>query len=215
MKAGPQASGAPSDFFPGTVLEEVAPELTRNYADALLNASGDQAEAVVEELEAIRADVLQANPRFAAILASSSVSVDEKDRILTETFEGRALPTVVRFLRVLNRRGRLDLLSSATRQARATLDRRKNRKSVTVRSAVALDDGQLSALRDRLASMINASPVITMEVDPSLIGGLVVQVGDEVYDASVRTRLEAIRGRLLERKTHEIQSRRDHFSYPA
>jgi F-type H+-transporting ATPase subunit delta len=215
MTAGRQASGAPSDFFPGTVLEEIAPELTRNYADALLNASGDQVEAVVEELEAIRTDVLQAQPRFAAILASSSIPVDEKDRILTETFEGRALPTVVRFLRVLNRHGRLDLLSSVIRQARATLDRRLNRKPVTVRSAVALDDGQLSALRDRLASMIHATPVITLEVDPSLIGGLVVQVGDEVYDASVRTRLEAIRGRLIERKTHEIQSRRDHFSYPA
>ena len=63
--------------------------------------------------------------------------------------------------------------------------------------------------------MILATPVITLEVDPSLIGGLVVQVGDEVYDASVRTRLEQLRGRLIERKTHEIQSRRDHFSYSA
>ena len=102
-----------------------------------------------------------------------------------------------------------------TRQARATLDRRQNRKPVTVRSAVPLDEGQQAALRDRLASMIHATPVITLEVDPSLIGGLVVQVGDDVYDASVRTRLERLRGRLIERKTHEIQSRRDHFSYPA
>jgi F-type H+-transporting ATPase subunit delta len=215
MTAGPQASGVPADHLHGTVLEEVAPELTRNYADALLNASGDQVDAVVEELEAIRSDVLQAQPRFAAILASDSVSIDEKDRIVTEAFEGRALPTVVRFLRVLNRHGRLGLLSSVTQQARATLDRRQNRKPVTVRSATALDEGQQSALRDRLASMTHATPVITLVVDPSLIGGLVVQVGDEVYDASVRTRLEAIRGRLIERKTHEIQSRRDHFSYPA
>ena len=205
----------PADPVAGTVFEDVAPELTRNYADALLNASGDQVDAVVEELEAIRSDVLGAQPRFAAILASDSISIDEKDRIVTETFEGRALPTVVRFLRVLNRHGRLGLLSSATQQARATLDRRQNRKPVTVRSAIALDEGQQSALRDRLASMTQATPVITLVVDPSLIGGLVVQVGDEVYDASVRTRLEAIRGRLIERKTHEIQSRRDHFSYPA
>ncbi len=63
--------------------------------------------------------------------------------------------------------------------------------------------------------MIHATPVITLEVDPALIGGLVVQVGDAVYDASVRNRLERLRGRLIERKTHEIQSRRDHFSYSA
>ncbi|WP_435010581.1 ATP synthase F1 subunit delta [Tundrisphaera lichenicola] len=215
MTAGPQSPDASAEFIPGTVFEEVAPELTRNYAEALLNASGEEAEAVVLELEEIGTDVLDVQPRFATILASPSISVVEKDRILNDTFEGRALPTVVRFLRVLNRHGRLGLLTSVTRQARATLDRRSNRKPVTVRSAVALDEGQQSALRDRLASMINASPVISLEVAPSLIGGLVVQVGDEVYDASVRTRLDAIRGRLIERKTHEIQSRRDHFSYPA
>jgi len=199
----------------GTVFDEVAPELTRNYAEALLNASGAEADAVIAELEEIRADVLVAQPRFAAVLASPSVAAAEKDRIVTETFEGRALPTVVRFLRVLNRHGRLGLLSTITRQARATLDRRQNRKPVTVRSAVPLDEGQQASLRDRLASMIHATPVITLEVDPSLIGGLVVQVGDDVYDASVRNRLERLRGRLIERKTHEIQSRRDHFSHPA
>ncbi len=202
-------------FLPGTVLEDVAPELTRNYAEALLNASGDEAGAVLEDLEAIRDQVLIVQPRFAAILGSPSLSAPEKDRILTETFEGRALPTVVRFLRVLNRHGRLGMLGSVIRQARATLDRRQNRKPVTIRSAVPLDEGQEAAVKDRLASMINATPVITLEVDPSLIGGLVVQVGDDVYDASVRTRLERLRGRLIERKTHEIQSRRDHFSYPA
>jgi F-type H+-transporting ATPase subunit delta len=200
---------------PKTVFDDAPPELTRSYADALLNASGEESGAVLEDLESLDADVLRAEPRFAAILASPSVPAAEKDRILTEAFEGRALPTVVRFLRVMNRHGRLAILPSVIRQARATLDRRQNRKPVTVRSAVPLDEGQQAAVRDRLASMINASPVITLEVDPSLIGGLVVQVGDDVYDASVRTRLERLRGRLIERKTHEIQSRRDHFSHPA
>jgi F-type H+-transporting ATPase subunit delta len=202
-------------FIPETVRDAIAPELTRNYAEALLNASGDDVNAVMEDLEAIQTDVLNAQPKFAAILGSPSVTVLEKDRILTDTFEGRALPTVVKFLRVLNRHGRLSMLSSVTKQARATLDRRQNRKPVTVRSAVPLDEGQVAAVRDRLAKMVSATPVITLEVDPSLIGGLVVQVGDDVYDASVRTRLERLRGRLIERKTHEIQSRRDHFSHSA
>jgi F-type H+-transporting ATPase subunit delta len=205
----------PDGFVPETVRDAIAPELTRNYAEALLNASGDQVNDVLEELEQVGTDVLVAHPRFASILGSPSVSIAEKDRILTDTFEGKALPTVLNFLRVLNRHGRLGMLPSVTRQARATLDKRQNRKPVTVRSAVPLDEGQQAAVRERLASMVNATPVITLEVDPSLIGGLVVQVGDEVYDASVRTRLERLRGRLIERKTHEIQSRRDHFSYPA
>ena len=196
----------------GSVFDDIAPELTRNYAEALLAASGENAEAVVEELEAIQAEILNPHPDFAAILGSPTIKEAAKDRLLIQILEGRVDATVVRFLRVLNRHGRLGILPAAIRQARTTLDRRSNRKAVTVRSAVPLDEAQQAALRDRLATMVHASPVISLEVDPSLIGGLVIQVGDAVYDASVRNRLERLRGRLIERKTHEIQSRRDHFT---
>src|SRR2546430_2054695 len=69
--------------------------------------------------------------------------------------------------------------------------------------------------QSEVEGVLGATPVVRLVVDPSLIGGLVVQVGDHVYDASVRNRLEQLRQRLIEGKTHEIQSRRDHFSYPA
>ena len=191
----------------GSVFDDIAPELTRNYAEALLGASGDQAEAVVEELEAIRADILDAHPDFASLLAAPTLPIAEKDRLLTQTLDGRTLEPVIRFLRVLNRHGRLSILPSVIRQARATLDRRSNRKPVTVRSAVPLDEAQQAALKDRLTQMIHASPVITLKVTPPVIGGWGVQVGDAVYDASVRNRLERLRGRLMERKSHaEIQS---------
>jgi F-type H+-transporting ATPase subunit delta len=143
------------------------------------------------------------------------VPATEKDRILIKTFEGRALPMVVRFLRVLNRHGRLGLIAPIARQARALWDLKQNRRPVLVRSAVPLDDAQREAVRDRLGRMLAATPLVTYQVDPALLGGLVVQVGDDVYDASVRNRLEQLRHRLIEGKTHEIQSRRDHFSYPA
>ena len=63
--------------------------------------------------------------------------------------------------------------------------------------------------------MIGATPIMQITTDPALIGGLIVQVGDQVCDASVQNRLEQLRQRLIEGKTHEIQSRRDQFSYPA
>ena len=63
--------------------------------------------------------------------------------------------------------------------------------------------------------MIGATPIMQITTDPSLIGGLIVQVGDQVTDASVRNRLERLRQRLIEGNTHEIQSRRDQFSNPA
>ncbi|HEV3120667.1 MAG TPA: F0F1 ATP synthase subunit delta, partial [Isosphaeraceae bacterium] len=84
-----------------------------------------------------------------------------------------------------------------------------------VRSASPLDDAQQAALRERLAQLTGATPILHVELDRSLIAGLVVQIGDHVYDASVRNRLQQLRRRLMEGKTHEIQSRRDHFSSPA
>jgi F-type H+-transporting ATPase subunit delta len=84
-----------------------------------------------------------------------------------------------------------------------------------VRSAVPLQPEQETALRERVSQMIGATPVMKITTDPSLIGGLIVQFGDQVCDASIQNRLEQIRQRLIEGKTHEIQSRRDQFSYPA
>jgi F-type H+-transporting ATPase subunit delta len=197
----------------GTIFDDKQPEVTRSYAEALLGAAENegQADAVLDELVA---DVLRGQPQFAAILASPLPEA-EKDRILTATFEGRALPTVVRFLRVLNRHGRLEQVAPIARAARALWDRKQNRRPVLVRSAIELDDAQREALRERLGRMLAATPLLTFVVDPSLLGGLVVQVGDDVYDASVRSRLQQLRHRLIEGKTYEIQSRRDQFCHPA
>jgi F-type H+-transporting ATPase subunit delta len=206
-----------SSAIPNTVFDDDTPEVTRSYAEALVNAADhqDKTEAVLDELDALVADVLGAYPRFAEILGSPSLSPQDKDRILVEMFEGRALPTVVQFLRVLNRHGRLGSIRPVARAARAIWDRRQNRRPVHVRTAVPLDDQQQAALRDRLGKMLAATPILNVVVDPTLIGGLVVQVGDDVYDASVRNHLEQLRHRLIEGKTHEIQSRRDHFSHSA
>jgi F-type H+-transporting ATPase subunit delta len=193
------------------------PEVTRPYAEALINAADKegQIEAVLDELDAIESDILKPYPQFAELLCSPSLTETEKDRILVETFEGRALPIVVRFFRVLMRHGRFNLLRPIAREARAIWDKRENRQPVLVRSAAPLDDAQQATLHDRLARMLNLTPILHVVVDRSLIGGLIVQIGDDVYDASVRHNLEQLRHRLIEGKTHEIQSRRDHFSHSA
>jgi F-type H+-transporting ATPase subunit delta len=206
-------TSAHSSDVAGTVFEDDAPEATRSYAEALLGAAEKQGQVdeVLDELDAIASDVLVAHPRFAALLTSASKPVAEKDRILVDTFEGRAIPTVVRFLRVLNRHGRLGLVGPVAREARAIWDRRQGRRAVSVRSAVPLDEAQQSALRDRLAAMLHATPMLSLTVDPTLLGGLVVQVGDDVYDASVRNRLEQIRRRLVEEKLSEIRGHSESF----
>jgi F-type H+-transporting ATPase subunit delta len=198
-----------------TVFDETALEIARTYADALLNAASKagSVDEVLEELDAIVEFISTKYPRFVQMMASPLRSVAEKDRIIEEAFEGRTLPTSVNFLRVLNRHGRLRLLRSVLLSARQSWDRRQNRHRVTVRSAVPLSDEHTTVLREKLDRSLGGTSTLNLVVDPSLIGGLVIQVGDDVYDASVQNRLELLRERLIEGKTHEIQSRRDHFSH--
>jgi len=192
----------------GTIFDDKVARVAKNYAEALLNVAvkTGEAESVVGELEEIDHDLIQGNPRFASLFASVSIPSQEKDRFLSEAFDGRALPTVVRFLKVLNHHGRLGLIAPIAREARLQWDRKQNRKPVTVRSAVVLDENQRSVLQTKLAAMISATPVVRYEVNSSLIGGLVIQVGDDVYDASIKSKLEQMRKTLLAEKLKEIRA---------
>jgi F-type H+-transporting ATPase subunit delta len=84
-----------------------------------------------------------------------------------------------------------------------------------VRSAVALSDQQTEQLRQVIAQATGLEPVVLARVDADLLGGMIVQIGDQVFDSSVRTRIESIRNQLLARSSYEIQTGRDRFSSPA
>lgn len=192
-------------------------EVARHFADALLNAAegAGQADAVLEEIEEIDRDVFRPNPEFIRLFGSVQVSGADRRRIADDLFKGRASDLVYRFLQVLNRHGRLALLPTVAVELRRIWNKRRNMVSVTVRSAAPLDDAQRGTLSERVGRMLGATPILDVSTDPSLIGGFVLKVGDYVYDASVKNRLEQLRQRLIEGKTHEIQSRRDQFSHPA
>ncbi len=209
MSIGPQTRETSQAAIPHTVLDESAVAGARTYAEALLNVAekDGQGEAVVGELEEVIDDVLRSNAQFADLLIGPALSQEQKDGILVKLFEGRALPIVTRFLRVLNRHGRLDLLETIVQQGHAELDRRRNRRRVLVRSAAPLDEASRPRLQERLGRMLAAEPVIDYAVDPSLLGGLVVQAGDEIYDASVRAQLERLRREIVQVRAHEARKR--------
>jgi F-type H+-transporting ATPase subunit delta len=211
----PDPSG--TDVHQAPAVAEGAQEVARRYAEALIKAAEHEGavDQVLDELVELERDVLKPNPRFAQVLASSRVSSLKKDRILVELLENRASSLLLRFLRVLNRHERLAYLGAVAQTARAIWDERHARVPVQVRSAFPLDEGQLQALRTRLATLTGATPILQVSTDKDLIAGLVVQVGDLRYDASAKSRLAQLRQRLIEGKTHEIQSRRDQFSYSA
>ena len=146
---------------------------------------------MLDELDEIDADVLERSPRVRRSCWPRRVPTAEKDRILTETSRAGPAAWSSAFLRVLNRHGRLGLLAPIVREARADLGPAAEPPiPVLVRSAVAARRGPAAgASATGSPACSPATPVLTSSTDPALIGGLVVQVGDDVYDASVRNRL--------------------------
>jgi F-type H+-transporting ATPase subunit delta len=193
-----------------------AQRVARVYAEALLNAAEKQgqADAVLEDLEGLVRDVFRADPQLEVFLASGIVSRHNKAAVIRSVFDGRASEPFVNFLLVLNAHERLDLLRPILAALRELRDERAHRIRVRVRTAVPLADDQRGRLEQELREAFRLEPVLDTRVDPDLLGGLVVQVGDWLYDASVRTQLENLRNQLIARSTHEIQSRRDRFSSP-
>ncbi len=187
------------------------------YAEAFLGAarSAGVTDALLEEFDSLVADLLDPHPDLEHVLASALVSHEEKVGILDRVLGGRAAPMLLNFLKVLSRHERLDLLRPVHRQVHERYDRLRGRVPVRLTTPVAIDDSLARNITENLRKMVGGEPVLERVVDPALIGGAVVQIGDTVYDGSIATQLKTVRQQMIDRSAHEIQSRRDRFRYPA
>jgi F-type H+-transporting ATPase subunit delta len=194
-------------FHHETVFDDATRHVARIYAEALLGAADkrQQTQEVLEQLEELVRDVLARDSAFAVYLASAVVGGDQKREALRRAFEGKVNEVLYQFLLVLNDHDRLGILRETAVMMRDIYERRAGRMHVEAMSAVALDDDQRERLRRELREKFNREPVLSVRVDPELLGGLVVKVDDWVYDGSVRGRLERIRNQLIERGSY-VQS---------
>jgi F-type H+-transporting ATPase subunit delta len=193
-----------------------AQQVATIYARALLDAAevNGQTETVVSELDSFVTDVFGAAPKLEAVLGSALVSPDEKCALLDKALHGKASPLFLNFLKVVARHSRLDILRPIHQAAHVLYDRMRSVVRVQVASATDLGDELRLELTESVRRMLGGTPELEAEVRPELVGGMMMRVGDTVYDGSIATRLERIRQQMIERSVHEIQSRRDRFSSP-
>jgi F-type H+-transporting ATPase subunit delta len=178
----------------------------RIYAEALLNAAekNGQGQQVFDELSGLVTEILPGNPNIEEFLRSGSISRDRKPPVIESAFRGRVTDLFVNFLLVLNKHDRLGLLRAVLVAYQDLLNERSRRARVLVRSATPLHDDQRETLLHLLRDAMQREPVIETEVDPELLGGVVVRVDDFVFDGSVRAKLLRMRKQLMERGSHVI-----------
>jgi F-type H+-transporting ATPase subunit delta len=173
----------------------VLTQIARPYAAALFDLAKsegavDAVESGLVEIQKLAAE----SADFSRFLRSPVIAADVKaeaiDAILAKA---NANATVTNFVKVVARNGRLFALPAIIRSFQALAAKDRGEISADVTSAAALSGAQLKSLADTLKAKIGKTVTLTEHVDPSLIGGLVVKVGSQMIDSSLKTQLQAMK----------------------
>lgn len=190
-------------------------KLAGTYAKALLGAAETfkvSLKDVGEEYDSF-IELYDAYPKFETILSSLMVPVEEKTRIIDEISDGVS-GVFVNFLKTLARRGRMEILREIRTACRLLEDEIRGRVLVRITTAAPINETTKNNLAVSLRNLLGGEPEFLVAVDPEMIGGIIVRVGDVIYDASIATQLTKVRQDIIDRSVHEIQNRRDCFRNP-
>jgi F-type H+-transporting ATPase subunit delta len=131
------------------------------------------------------------------VLSNPAIPVDQRHNAVTGLLEGIASQPVQNLIQLLLKRGRIEQLPRVAAEFRRLDDRRQGITHATATSATALTPDEIRELTARLEQSTGGRIALDVQVDPSLLGGLVVRVGDRLIDGSVRGRLERLRNQLI------------------
>lgn len=176
--------------------------VSKTYGEALfevaMESGEDKAGELLEEINGVR-DILAANPQFDELMEHPAIPKQEKLQIVDNVFRGRVSAELANFLDIIVSKERYKELNAIFDYF---TDRVKEQKRIGVAygtTAVELSESQKNAVRARL---LETGGYREMEMhygtDSSLIGGMVIRIGDRVVDSSIRTKLDSLTKQLLQ-----------------
>jgi F-type H+-transporting ATPase subunit delta len=137
--------------------------------------------------------VLSGFPELKKLLTLPTVTAAEKQQIIHEIFGSRVSETAEHFLMILALKRRIGYFDKIVAEFSKRFHRAEGLVDVEVSASIELTDAQKDALSEKLAAKYNKKIKLHCSVDPSLVGGMVVNVGGRTFDGSVKTKLEEIR----------------------
>jgi len=173
--------------------------IARNYAEALFDLgekSGRTAE-YAELLDAV-AHGIAAAPTVEAVLMSPRVTKAQKSAVLAAALKGAPRDFVL-YLQAVVKRGRQGLFGEMAHEFQGLLDLKLNRVRAAVTLARPVDEAFRKRIAERLTKVVGKEVLPHFHEDPTLLGGLIVRVGDRVFDGSIRRRMTVLRRALLVR----------------
>jgi F-type H+-transporting ATPase subunit delta len=136
------------------------------------------------------------HPELRRLLQHPAIPFADKERVLRRVLGRGVAPAAINLVLLMVRRGRPGAIDRMIARFSELLRRERGIVLAQVRTALPLDDGQRAEIAARLRGLTGSQVEMDETVDPDLIGGVAVRIGDRLYDASVRSRLERLRARL-------------------
>lgn len=185
--------------------------IARVYARSMLQLA-EEAGTTDELLAELRglAAYTEESPEFRDFLASPLIKSEDRRQALEDIFRGRTSDLLVDSLQVLNRKGRLGLLPVVAEGFRREVRDLRGFTDVHITTAVPLSAELRERLRKVVHSLTGRTADLVEKVNPDLLGGLVVRIGDRKTDTSVARELERLSGALQARTSREILSGKDY-----
>jgi len=174
-------------------MEEIAAVYSRSLFEAALDAG--QTDQVREDLGQF-ADALDGNRELQIFFFSPYFSTEEKKDGLHKAVKG-AEPIFLNFLELLVENHRMPAIFRIRRGYDQLWEEHNRLLPVEVTSAVELDEETVRSIGDRIAEQTGRTVELSSNVQPDILGGIVVRVGNQVLDASIRNRLETLRKQVV------------------
>lgn len=170
------------------------------YAEALLQLAfaspGNEADLVLADLALIN-QTFSSTADLALILGHPSIAKSQKRKMLVELFAKQVQDLTMRLLELLLDKRRIPILSAIEFEYHKLLNARKNIITANLVCAEKLNENAVADIKARLTEHLGSGMELAVKVDPSLIGGLILRLGDQVIDGSLRGKLQNLERVLL------------------
>ena len=173
--------------------------IANRYAEALFQLSEEEniTKEIYNELHDV-VEVIKNNKELDNVLKSPLVAKNEKTQLIEALFNNKINNDLKNFLKILVEKGRISSLKSIELTFKELLNDKHNIIEGTVISAIALTEKQVKELEEKLSKKYNKNVTLENEVDQSILGGVLVRLGNTRIDGSVKTRLNNIKDQLTQ-----------------
>ncbi len=171
--------------------------LAVGYAQSLLDLAieANVAQSVGDELASV-ASMLQHEPTLLAFFENPAIETSQRQKAIESAFKSSVSPLMYQFLQVANQRDALGNLGEISDAYSDFLMKHLGNIEVDVTVARPLSEAELEQVRQRVGNAFGKQAAVSQHVDESIIGGMILRIGDRIIDGSVSAQLQAMRQRL-------------------